>query len=471
MTNVRVDFTKTVGKIKPMHAVGQPPFAGGFLSFDFSYIDYLKKAHIPYSRLHDVGGVFGGNRFVDIPNLFRDFDADENDPASYDFGFTDALIAGMYEYDVKPVFRLGVTIENQAHIKAYRIHPPKDPAKWARICEHVIRHYNEGWADGYTYGIEYWEIWNEPENGPQGQNQMWTGTAAQFYELYDVTAKHLKACFGDTIKVGGYGASGLYGLYYHPEKYGLDLPPREPDDRYEKDTYRVKFFLDFLDYIKEHGSPLDFFTWHSYAKIEKTLVMDEFIDRKLTEYGFEGLERHLNEWNNVRDARKHGSSYSSAASTAMLCAMHPSHTDMLMFYDSRLQASTYGNFFAPLTYEPVSTYYAFAAFGELYTLGTEAACTIDEPRNGLYALAATDGENKAVLIVNFSEERREIALDAAGTQSVYLVDHDHMLTKTDYAPNTFALEPNQVVLVKSEPTKDVSDNADTNKNVNFAFIW
>ena len=250
MTNISVDFNKTVGKIKPMHAVGQPPFAGGFLSFDFSYIDYLRKAHIPYSRLHDVGGVFGGNRFVDIPNLFRDFDADENDPASYDFGFTDALIAGMYEYDVKPVFRLGVTIENQAHIKAYRIHPPKDPAKWARICEHVIRHYNEGWADGYTYGIEYWEIWNEPENGPQGQNQMWTGTAEQFYELYDVTAKHLKACFGNTIKVGGYGASGLYGLYYHPEKYGLDIPKREPDDRYEKDTYRVTFFLGFLDYIK-----------------------------------------------------------------------------------------------------------------------------------------------------------------------------------------------------------------------------
>jgi len=39
---------------------------------------------------------------------------------------------------------------------------------------------------------------------------MWTGTAEQFYELYDVTAKHLKKCFGDTIKIGGYGASGMY---------------------------------------------------------------------------------------------------------------------------------------------------------------------------------------------------------------------------------------------------------------------
>ena len=26
--------------------------------------------------------------------------------------------------------------------------PPKDYAKWARICEHVVRHYNEGWGWG-----------------------------------------------------------------------------------------------------------------------------------------------------------------------------------------------------------------------------------------------------------------------------------------------------------------------------------
>ena len=82
---VTVDFENIKGKIKPMHAVGQPPFKGGFSKFDFSPMGVLKDAHIPYSRLHDVGGPFGGNRFVDIPNIFRDFDADENDPASYDF--------------------------------------------------------------------------------------------------------------------------------------------------------------------------------------------------------------------------------------------------------------------------------------------------------------------------------------------------------------------------------------------------
>ena len=161
MAQINVNFDKVTGKIKPMHAVGQPPFLG----MDFSYCSYLEDAYIPYSRLHDVGGKYGRNEFVDIPNIFRDFKADENDPESYDFEHTDYLIEQLYNYKCAPIFRLGVTIENdhKRGFKAQRINPPSDFNKWARICEHIVRHYNEGWADGFHYGIEYWEIWNEPE--------------------------------------------------------------------------------------------------------------------------------------------------------------------------------------------------------------------------------------------------------------------------------------------------------------------
>lgn len=123
MAYISVDFERAIGKIKPMHAVGQPPFLG----MDFSYIEHLKRAHIPFSRLHDVGGPFGGFVFVDIPNLFRDFDADESLPESYDFAFTDKLIESLMKNECEPVFRLGITIENHRTIKAYRVYPPKDP--------------------------------------------------------------------------------------------------------------------------------------------------------------------------------------------------------------------------------------------------------------------------------------------------------------------------------------------------------
>lgn len=69
--------------MKPVHGIGQPPITCGTAQFRF-----LADAGIPFSGLHDVGGHFGGS-YVDKPNIFRDFDADENDPASYDFAFTD----------------------------------------------------------------------------------------------------------------------------------------------------------------------------------------------------------------------------------------------------------------------------------------------------------------------------------------------------------------------------------------------
>ena len=91
--SINVNFNKIIGRIKPMHGVGQPPFAGT----NFSMLHYLTEAGIPYSRLHDVGGPYGGFRWVDIPNIFRDFEKDPYDAASYDFTFTDLLIAALVE--------------------------------------------------------------------------------------------------------------------------------------------------------------------------------------------------------------------------------------------------------------------------------------------------------------------------------------------------------------------------------------
>ena len=177
---VKVDFTQTVGPVRPMHGAGQPPVIG----YDCRLFHYLKEAGIPYSRLHDVGGAYGKNIFVDIPNLFRDFDADENDPKNYDFAFTDYLLKALVANGVEPYFRLGITIENRVDIKHYRTFPPKDPAKWARICEHVIRHYTEGWANGFKWKITYWEIWNEAENHPEpAKNPMWHGTWDEYPEI------------------------------------------------------------------------------------------------------------------------------------------------------------------------------------------------------------------------------------------------------------------------------------------------
>jgi hypothetical protein len=452
MSNISIHFNETVGPIKPMHAVGQPPFSGGFASMDFSPMNYLKEANIPYARLHDVGGPFGGGRYVDIPNIFRNFDADVEDPESYDFAFTDVLLAGMAEYDVEPIFRLGVTIENQSFIKAYHIHPPKDYDKWARICEHIIRHYNEGWANGFHYGITYWEIWNEPDNRPDPKlNQMWTGSAEDYYRLYDVAAKHLKACFGDSIKVGGYASCGFYHIYGEPEKYGMQLE-RMTDSRYtsERAEYRMKFLYGFFDYIKEHQSPIDFFSWHSYSPAKPTAVMAQFLERFLEERGYAELETMLNEWNyaGMYLPETVGSSYQASEATATMILMQDTKTDMLCYYDAKMAGiGRFAGMFNGLTRKPFCLYYAFYAFGQLYALGTQAKCETDHDE--LYALAATDGNQKAVLMTYMGEGEIEVTTEFEEGAEVYLVDEAHMLEKVDYNAANFTLKQHQVVFIKA----------------------
>lgn len=85
---ITIDVNQALGKIKPMHAVGQPPLYGVGRN-SFGAFHYLSEIGTPFSRLHDVDGLFGGNRYVDVPNIFRDFSVDENDPASYDFAFAE----------------------------------------------------------------------------------------------------------------------------------------------------------------------------------------------------------------------------------------------------------------------------------------------------------------------------------------------------------------------------------------------
>ena len=448
MSIINVDFGKIIGKIKPMHAVGQPPFKVGFNILDCSPMEILRDAHIPYSRLHDVGGPFGGNRYVDIPNIFRDFDADENDPENYDFAFTDVLITGMIEHNVAPYFRLGVTIENQSNIKAYRIHPPKDFNKWARICEHIVRHYNEGWADGFHYGIVYWEVWNEPENRDVPElNQMWTGTAEQLYELYDITAKHLKNCFGDKIKIGGYASAGLYGIYANPEKYNVNVE-RRTERRFTepREEYRVQFFLNFLKYIKEHQSPIDFFSWHIYATYDVAIPILDFANRELERSGYGDIEVHLNEWNHSHDRLKNrDTSFASAQAAAMMSVMQKKKIDMLMYYDAKyVNIGAYACFYNLTTYEPSNVYYAFKAFGQLYAMENEVQS--ESNTEGLHIVAACQGDKKAALITNTSGIDRMVKTNLGSEFEAYLIDADHLMEKVNIKASEFIVKENQILL-------------------------
>ena len=193
MNTLRFDLARNDSSFMILNATNEGPWHKRHTNDQYrsNFADY-KAARIPYSRNHDSGvvGIYGGPYSHDITYVFPNFDADPYDPASYDFPCTDESILVCLEAGTETFFRLGQTIEHQ--IKKHGTIPPKDFHKWAVICGHIIRHYNEGWADGFHLNIQYWEIWNEPDLDTDDSANKRTrgGTKAQFFDLYGIAYFH-----------------------------------------------------------------------------------------------------------------------------------------------------------------------------------------------------------------------------------------------------------------------------------------
>jgi hypothetical protein len=281
--------------------------------------------------------------------------------------------------------------------------PPKDYAKWARICEHVIRHYTEGWADGFRMKITYWEIWNEPENSDDiSDNHFWIGSDEDFFRLYDTAAKYLKEKFPN-LKIGGYGSCGFYALT-KTNAVNTGATPRN--------QYFVTYFQNFLSYIKEHNSPMDFFTWHSYTTTGKNARYIEYVRENLTEAGYGETEIICDEWNynpmeNDKIDRRYG-----ANQTSMLIMFQNEGLDMAHYYNGDDDAQLWAGLFVNGR-RPSSAYYGFWAFGQMYKLGSQAKINNLWLPDDLYAVAATGEDGQALLISNVSEKKdRNLKIDA-----------------------------------------------------------
>ncbi len=430
-----VSFDRAAGEIKPLHGVNNSPVQYG------DAIASFREAGIPFARLHDTAGAFGGTHFVDIPNVFPDFDADPADPASYDFAFTDAYIKSLVSSGTEVFYRLGVTIENHHRIKAYHIHPPADFDKWARICEGIVRHYNEGWANGFQYNIRYWEIWNEPENPP-----MWTGTKEQYFELYRVAANHLKSCFPN-LKVGGYAGCGFYAV------------TRENVPDFHKSF--ITWFDDFLAFVsaKATASPLDFYSWHLYTDdVTEIIRHADYVRARLDKFGFTRTESIFDEWNRMNGS-KHvfdemrampGAVFVSAA----FSLMQNSSIDKAMYYDA-LPTRSYGGLYYFPSCTVTKTYYSFKMFNALYQL--KHAVQSNSSVEHITVTAARNDAKAAVFITNRGDTECSLPLALSGlpegfaAATFFLLDETHDMAQVRTEPVT----PGEATLQLTLPAKSV----------------
>lgn len=405
-----VDFSRPSGCLRPLNGVNNGP-NGGDGCVDVT--PFYKAAGFPFARLHDCN--WPHPNVVDIPAIFPDFSRDPDDPANYNFVPTDDYLKAILDCGTQVVYRLGTSIEHSP--RKYHTHPPTDYAKWARIATHIVRHFNDGWANGFHHRIQYWEIWNEPDIGA-----MWSGTREQYYELYAAAARELKAV-DRSLKVGGPGLSSDNEL-----RVGL------------------------LKYCRDHEIPMDFHSWHAYGGDPAALLKNAIqVRHVLDEHGFTQTESHLNEWNYMPGEWPQIMSPNFPRDRRAIFARITGHegaafaaSGLIHLQDAPLDMANYytGDCFWWGLFDgfgvPHKTYYAFLAFKWL--LGTPVRATIDAPDGTLCAGLSEDGRQAGVLISNFAAAPRELTMDLRGLPAgqplaceKYLLDasHDLELVETE----------------------------------------
>lgn len=398
---VVVDFSKPIQEIRAVNGINNGPKSGyegemrGETQWALDATKIYEELELPFVRTHDSEYPYGGERFIDIHCIFPDFTRDADDPEAYDFSGTDEYIKAILDSGADVLYRLGESIDpygyeldstQEGSESRKYTDPPEDYVKWAQICEHIVRHYNEGWNDGYHYGIEYWEIWNEPD-----VERQWSGTMEEYYELYRTTSYYLKNVYPE-LKVGG----GVLG------------------------NVSKEAVTDFLDALSIDGekTPLDFLSWHTYTK-----EPGEFLDHAaevrsaLDEKGYSNTLSILDEWNYSAGWKEEDypvtfqticSQKGAAFTTASLIMLQNSSIDLAMYYDGQFVSE-------PIEWcglyrsekDLLPGYYAFYYFNQLKQLWWQVDIgvkNIDEKElDGLYMCAAS-GVHNGILMTNYKSE-------------------------------------------------------------------
>jgi xylan 1,4-beta-xylosidase len=289
LRKITVDAAKPVGTLRSLQGVDGAPGPGGHKPENFTFGGWnmrddvdasagYRMASIDLVRTHDGYGAADidakfetaqapGGALIsakrDVLTIFPDPKADPENPASYRFGPTDRLVASIKDVGAEVLFRLGRS-------EGADPTPPPDFDRYAAIARHIVLHYNKGWANGFHYGIRYWEVWNEPDLG----KLFWSGTEQQYFNLYRKVAQAVKQA--DQHALVGAGAIA-----------------RPNDNSSYRDT--------LMQQAHTTQTPLDFYSWHWYATDSNDPLDFNRIAIQLRAHldhaGLTGTKSFLTEWN------------------------------------------------------------------------------------------------------------------------------------------------------------------------------
>ena len=415
------DFSVEKGVFRrELHSSG---FAPRVTSVGETFND-VKSLNFEYARTHDLALVNDGQRIFDVHFMFPLMHLDAKDPNNYFFKATDHAMKRIRDAGLKVFYRLGTSIEHSGPTVHFNSLIPEDFDKMAEVFAATVRHYNNGWANGFYWDIKYWEIWNEPDI----RNAMWCLPEGDegpgrfekrqklFIKFFVTCLKRLKSEFPE-LKIGG------PALCY----------------------YREDYFKLLLAECKKEGLAPDFISWHYYG--DRPLCMTDAADaarKMLDDFGFTKCELILNEWHylgkyswgGLRNSdpavvkkvwegpASHNGIESSAFTLTSLAMFQTSKLDQAYFYGCR-HTGAWG--YMDQYQQKYKIWYALKLFGDL----AEKAATVCDSTSAdtvtLLAVKSADGKTGWLLVSDYRGEAMEIPVAVKGAGKVVsatILDHE-----------------------------------------------
>ncbi len=384
---VKVDLSMPLGKVKAVHGMCNGPVSSGA---DISHL--FEDIGVPFVRFGEQGDLISP-LCLPVQKIFADPYADPQDPENYDFVYSDRCVEAACKLGAKIIYRFDkpreITGVSSSKIDvAEKRYEMLDA--WARVCVNVIKHYNAGWGNGFSFGIERFEIQIDDNSD-----------ISSGFETYKKLSDYIKI-YDDGIKVGG---------------VGIDA--------------RDSKFKEFLRLCKKRSAPVDFVTVTSFASSPEELVDGlKTTVGSLKNLGFDNTEVILGEWSyigertggiegvrellcgrggqNALDRKDFFGEQSSVKGAAYaLSAMLDMNSIPVelsaCFYNAEPATSPFcavsdrfGN--------PEKTFYAFKAYGELYRAQNSVFSVCEQLEgychNGIHAGAAASGSGKCFVLVS-----------------------------------------------------------------------
>lgn len=273
---IKVDYNKSVGELNTMfkECIGAGRANEGLRADWQQQLAMVKKeCDFKYIRMHGL--------LTDDMGVYHE-DAKGN--PEYNYQYIDALYDFLLSIKMKPFIELGFMPSALASGSETifwwkgNVTPPKDYNKWEDLIRNLTQHFTE------RYGAEevktwYFEVWNEPNLSPG----FWSGTQAEYFKLYEYTARAIKSV-NIAYKVGGPATAGAAWV---PEIIEFCSKNNVPLDFISTHTYGVK--QGFLDEFGTTGTVLN---------KDNSSVSGEVITSReqISNSAKPNLELHYTEW-------------------------------------------------------------------------------------------------------------------------------------------------------------------------------